>query len=63
MNEFCPTGRNERYGAYEDEIGRFKGMGYIGEGADSPCQGEMSSASETEGVGYSKSPFPYAAFW
>ena len=42
MSEPCPLGRGERYEVREDEIGRFKGMGFLREGADSPYQGEMS---------------------
>ena len=42
MSEPCPLGRGERYEVREDEIGRFKGMGFLREGADSPRRGEMA---------------------
>ena len=34
MSEPCPLGRGEGYEVREDEVGRFKGMGYLGEGGN-----------------------------
>ena len=34
MSEPCPLGRGEGYEVREDEVDRFKGMGYLGEGGN-----------------------------
>ena len=34
MSEPCPLGRGEGYAVREDEIGRFKGMGFLREGGN-----------------------------
>ena len=48
MSEPCPLGRGERYEVREDEIGRFKGMGFLREGADSPYQEADSPYQEAD---------------
>ena len=53
-----PTGQGERSGAFEDEIGRFKGMGYLGEGGRLPLSGGDVERSETKGVGTIEIPLP-----
>ena len=62
MSEPCPLGRGEGYEVREDEVGRFKGMGYLGEGGNrnppSPRQlfGNFLSAQKVTRPG-AKYPF------
>ena len=64
MSEPCPLGPGEGYEVREDEVGRFKGMGYLGEGGNrnppSPRQffGNFLSAQKVTRPG-AKHPFSY----